>query len=387
MTEPEHSPLGGSSAERWMNCPGSSVILSKLQFPQSDEPDYRRDGIAAHEAAAHCLTQDIDAWEIIGQEFHGVKADADMAEAIQVYLDYARSIRTEGATVRVEVPVGEDPARRPHPKFYGRVDLEQYGPDILDVVDYKHGEGIVVEPDENAQMMYYAYGILWERTSRGIAVRSDRLVRLTIVQPRAFHEDGPVRTWETTAGEIIHWGETTLVPAMERAEFDLTLDPGKWCRFCPAKLFCPLLQSLFGAAAKADASVLPSFGQKRIGLEYAQLEAVNFYIKALKDEVYRRNMLGNTVPGTKLVMKRANRVWNDQALAALEVLGDARFTKPELKSPAEIEKLGPAAKKLVSEYAYLPDNGLTVDLESSKKPGVKVEKSEDTFAHLINAGD
>jgi hypothetical protein len=160
-----------------------------------------------------------------------------------------------------------------------------------------------------------------------------------------------------------------------------------------------MLQGLFGAAAKADASHLANFGQKRLSLEYGQLDAVNFYIKAMKDEVYRRNMLGNTVPGTKLVLKKSNRIFRDHVVfddtpepMPIEFylknqLGDAIYTKPELKTPAEIEKLGPAAKKIVQSTSYMPNNGLTVALDSDPKPGVKVEKAADAFAHLIEAAD
>lgn len=387
--EPEHSPLGASSAERWMNCPGSNVILAKLKLPESDEEEWRSAGLAAHDAGAACLTEVIDTWEIVGREFHGLKVDDAMAEAVQLYLDTVRPMMTESATVMVEQRVGADPATRLHPKFFGRVDFAAYDTDITEVVDYKHGEGIVVEPEENVQMLYYAYGILEARRSAGVNVRSDRVVRLTIVQPRAWHEDGPVRQWETTAGEVFAWAEETLLPAMRNAEVDVTLDAGKWCRFCPAKLFCPLLAGLFGAAAKADPEVIPNFGQQRLALEYAQRDAVKFYVTALEREIYRRNMLGNTVPGTKLVLKKANRVFKEGAEAVLvEKLGATEvYTKPELKSPAEIDKLGPAAKKIVSELAYMPQTGLTVADASSTKPAVKVEKQVDTFAHLIQAGD
>lgn len=386
--EPEHSPLGGSSAERWMNCPGSNVLLKKLNLPETDEQDYRRDGIAAHEVGAFCLQRECDTWETIGQEFHGVTVDPEMGDAVQVYLDHVRSLMIPNATQYIEQPLGDDPATRPHPLFYGRLDFGQYATDVIDVVDYKHGEGIVVEPDDNPQMKYYAYGLLIPRLAKGVQIRSDRLVRLHIVQPRAFHLDGPVRTWETTVGEIVYWAENELIPAMELAEIDSTLDPGKWCRFCPAKLFCPMLQGLFGAAAKADPNMVPNFGQTRMGLEYQQIEAVNFYIKALKDEVLRRNMLGNTVPGTKLVKKKSDRVWKADGLKLIpQRFGEKGMTKPEVMSPAQLEKLGPEAKKFVAEYAYHPDTGLTVALESDRKQAVIVDKAADTFAALIQAAD
>jgi hypothetical protein len=385
---PEHSNKGGSGAERWMSCPGSSVLLAKLNLPQSDEPDYRRDGVAAHEVAAHCLTNNIDTWEVVGLKFHDTEVTQEMADAVQVYLNDVRQF-SNYQTVVIEQSIGSDLPERPHPDFFGRLDFGAWGTDDIIIEDYKHGEGIVVEADENPQMMYYAYGFILRRIQiNKVNVRSDRVVRLRICQPRAFHEDGPIREWTTTAGEIIHWGENVLIPAMERADFDTSFDCGKHCRFCAAKLFCPLLSGMFGAAARADATALPNFGQSRMSAEYDACKAVEFYVKAVKDEVLRRNMLGNTVPGTKLVLKKANRVWSPEAEPVFkERFGDEAFTKPELKSPAEMSKIGPVAKTLVSEYAFTPQTGLTVAPIGDPKPAIKVEKGVDIFAHLIDAGN
>jgi len=175
-----------------------------------------------------------------------------------------------------------------------------------------------------------------------------------------------------------------LLPAMNALEVDTDFDTGKWCRFCPAKLFCPMLTAIFGAAAKADPKAIPNFGGQRLGLEYQQREAVKFYMKAVEDEVYRRNSIGHTVPGTKLVQKMSHRVWKDGAREVLEsALGSEIYTNPELKTPSELEKLSPKAKELVKEYAYSPNTGLTVALDTDRKPAVKVERTEDIFAHLI----
>lgn len=388
MSKPAHSPKGASSAERWMNCPGSAILLRQLSLPETDEPEYRALGLAAHELGAHCLLNATDTWETIGMIFHGQTVDDNMADAVQTYLDYVRPLMI-GTTYFIEQKIGDlADGPRPHPDFYGTTDFGAYSTDVLDVVDYKHGEGIVVEAEENVQMMYYAYGILWKKLAHGVQVRSDRIVRLTIVQPRAFHPDGPIRTWETTAGEIIAWAEEVLLPAMQAAEIDNDFQAGAWCRFCSAKLFCPLLQGLFGAAAKANPEAIPNFSAKRLSLEYQQRDAVKFYMKALEDEVYRRNMIGHTVPGTKLVQKQAKRVWRPEAQKVMvEAFGEDAMTKPELKSPAEMEAIGPVAKKLVKEYAYTPNTGLTVALESDRKLAVKVEKTADIFAHMIPAED
>lgn len=385
MTELEHSPKGASSAERWMNCAGSAALLKQLEFPETDEPEYRGLGKAAHQLAYDCLTKTLDTWETIGTEVMGFTVDKNMADAVQTYIDYVRGFMTGQTTILIEERIGADPTKRPHPDFYGTVDFGAYGPVALRVTDYKHGEGIVVEPEDNVQMKYYAYGLLYEQRQRGVEIKPDRKVILCICQPRAYHELGGVREWETTAGEILVWGDEVLIPKMEATELDNEFNAGQWCRFCPAKLFCPLLVGLFGAAAKANPNAIPQLSDQRLSLEYQQREAVRFYMKALDDEVYRRNMTGNTVPETKLVYKKANRVFRDGAQELfVQRFGDEAFEPAEFKSPAKMEKVSGDAAALVKEWAYMPKTGLTVAPASDKRTAVKVEKVTDTFAHLAS---
>lgn len=177
---------------------------------------------------------------------------------------------------------------------------------------------------------------------------------------------------------------------MAVAEIEKDLKTGEWCRFCPAKLFCPLLSAVYGAAMRADPNFVPNFGSDRLGLEYGQREAVKFYLTALEKEVLRRNLLGHTVPGTQLEHKKANRVWKEGSEAIFRGrYGDKAMSPAELKSPAEMEKLDSEAASLVKEHAYMPQNtGFTVGLAGkSKKPAVLVEKAVDIFASYQQTED
>src|SRR5882724_2835501 len=104
-----HSPLGASGAERWMNCAGSVAliatfrdVLTSMGIPEEDDPDYRREGTAMHEASEHCLRQGLDTWEIVGQTFNETVIDATMGDAIQVYLDSCRADMDRATTHYVE---------------------------------------------------------------------------------------------------------------------------------------------------------------------------------------------------------------------------------------------------------------------------------------------
>lgn len=373
MTEKAaHSPLGASGAERWMNCPGSYTLLKRLDLPVTEEADYAAEGTAAHEALAFLLARPaMDAWEIVGDKFYkGFECTAEMADGIQLFLDTVRPAEKEAGNIRtfIEYPI-EHPDQ---PLFYGTLDFAVVTGKKLELSDFKFGQGIMVDVEENPQVMYYAYGILRDFPEIEEVV-------LRIIQPRGFHPNGPVREWMIDAEYIKDWGDSTLLPAMEVAQTELDFDAGKWCRFCPAKLVCPLMNSLFGAAMKADPKTLVSLTLEEIGRTYQYTEAVEQYIRALKEEAYRRLFKGENSEFIKLVPKKANRVWKPEATAAFAKFGADAFTKPVLKGPAEMEKLDGEARNLVREYAYTPLTGLTVALASDKRPGVKVETSLQAF--------
>src|SRR5690606_12449941 len=92
---PDHSPLGASGAERWMNCPGSVALLNHLELPPSDDPDIRVEDSATHEAAADILKLNLESWEVVGAKYEGVEITADMAEAVNTYVEECRRIIRE----------------------------------------------------------------------------------------------------------------------------------------------------------------------------------------------------------------------------------------------------------------------------------------------------
>lgn len=375
QTKPVHSPLGASSAERWMNCPGSVSLIKVLAMPETDEPEYRALGIAAHELAAVCLREGQDTWELIGEKFHNQEVDKEMADAVQVYLDTVRpDMGKPGAKVYIEHGVS-------HPSInfaYGTVDSGVVYEDIAVISDYKHGEGIVVEVKDNPQLMYYAFLFLFLHPEV-------QRVLLRIVQPRAYAQ--AVREWPIEAFYIKQWAAETLIPAMDLAQLEGgDLDAGNWCRFCPAKLVCPLMGNLFGAAMTANPKEVVELTDESIGRSYGYIQAVKFYIKALEEEVFNRLNRGSEIPGCKLVPKKANRVFKPGASALMAAkFGEDAFIPADYKTPAEIDKLGATGKAFTREYAYTPQTGLTFATADDPRPAVKVQSSQEAFGSIVQA--
>ena len=368
-----HSPLGASSAERWMSCPGSVTLIKVANLVEGDEPEYRKKGTTAHALAARCLIEGCDAWEMFGQVVEGMEITGEIISAVQTYLDHVRPLMVPHAKVYIE----ERLSANAHAKMFGTVDFAAVTDSLLVIRDYKDGAGVVVEPENNPQFMYYAYLVLLKHD--GV-----RRVSLGVIQPNAYHPDGPVRVWKTTAEHIHEWVNNTLLPAMHRAEASNDLAPGDWCRFCPAKLACPVLSGLFGAAIHADPKKSVDLSDAALAASYRLVGQVKSYCKALDEEVMRRMTAGHVIAGQKLVCKKGNRVWKDDAKAVVvSKFGDDAFTTSELKSPAEIDKL-PDGKALTKEYAYSPETGLTVAPEDDKRLAIKAQTSQQAFAKTID---
>lgn len=365
---PEHSPLGASSAERWMNCPGSVALIHALTDGEGfelEDPDYRRDGTQAHALAAWCLEHgdDTDAWE--GAELYPDLTE-EMMSAVQVYLDFVRKL--PGRERYIELKMHKPDF---HPMAYGTMDFASIMATVeeADFVDYKHGEGIVVEVRENPQLMYYAYLMLGEDQD---TYPDGMKIRLHICQPRAPHFQGQIRTWETTAGFIRQWAHTILRPAMERTIHDRYLSVGEWCRFCPAKLICPAMTSLSDEATYKRDVPLQTMPAEQLGDLWVKWQWLKLRGKDLDAVTVHRALGGETIPGVKVVKKRSIRQWKDGAEeAAKDKYGELVYNVPSFVGPPAVEKL-PNGTAFVAEWAFTPDNGLTIDLETSSKPAVSV---------------
>lgn len=373
---PAHSPLGASSAERWMNCPGSTILIANLQRTVDDEvdPDWRKEGILGHEAAAECLTKGLDAWELLGTGTYvpekGYKED--VIDAVQVYLNYIRS--REGCSVEVEKFL-----HRPeiHELAYGRLDCVMtplLGEDHawIEIVDLKLGIGVPVYPRGNVQAMYYAALYIAETEKDW---DDNTPVRITIAQPRAVSESKPpIMSWETNVGTIKAWVRLTLVPKMEatRDELNLWFELGEHCRFCPAKTACPAYDNL---VTKAKA------GGK---LTIDEIDNLAMLIKQRKNELMidLQNGMDPAEVGAKLVFKRVDRVWKHGAdAAAIALFGDAA-TETKALGPARIEKL-PQGKTFVQEWAYKPEAGYNVVSLKDERSAVRVPQASELHGALV----
>lgn len=366
MTDhPQHSPLGGSGAARWMKCPGSVGLSNGIEDKESE---FAVVGQQAHTLAEHCLNNGADAWTLIRDD---LVVDKDMADAVQVYLDAIRTAypdRNQGNSwVEINFHCPDI-----HEYFWGQADFVYYDEAAkeLHVWDYKHGAGVVVEVENNAQLMYYGLGIL-EHT----LLKVTRVV-LHVAQPRGFHFDGPLRTWAISAEDLEHWRDQVLIPAMERATLSNDTMSGEHCRFCPVRSrACPQLLADFDEIeemimAFAKMKSADEMSNEQVGRLLSLFEVAKIAAKAANTTGFNRMEAGGKVPGLKLVKTRSNREFKPEAEAeAKKKFGKKAYTEPALKSPAQIDAL-PQGKAFTTRWAFKPDKGLTAAMDADSRPAV-----------------
>ncbi len=407
MTELQHSAIGASSAERWIPCPGSVSLIRELGV-SGRSTEESGEGDAAHDAAQHCILGSTDAWEMIGETFAGVEVNREMADGVQLYLNTIRPILTAAMGRRVKLgPALGKVVFIEHKFALTAVDEDAFGTvdfgaivdkSLIEIVDFKYGVGVMKAAEANAQLLYYAAG-LWFSLTPAQQKRITR-IRMTIVQPRGWDESvEAVRSSKISSTDLLRWVNDTLRPGiMSTQAEDAPLVPGDHCQFCPAAANCPVLRAVFETVAeevrpegypseKKEAEKVAQEHAKtlenwEVGDLASRVGVVRIFMKAVDDELFHRQMSGHRVPGWKLVEKKANRVWRDDAEAILvEALGQEAYSKPKLLSAAQVTKLGKEGKALAAEYAFKPHGGLTTVPSSDKKVAVN-RTPEEVFAHL-----
>lgn len=333
-----HSEIGASSAERWTNCPGS-VNLCRIAPPQQ-ESEAAREGTAAHNLADICIGEATQPREYVGMDINGVVVTEEMADAVSLYMTWAFEKR-EQISGRIEVESSFDLSQLHHGMF-GRNDICIYKTGgRLVVGDFKYGLH-PVDVKENKQLLFYALGAMLKYGSNFTDVE------LVIIQPRAPHIEGAIRSWVVSKEYLLTWSVQLMEAARLTEKKDAPLYRGYWCGYCPAKGICPKMKEavdkVVEVAITEPIATLPvpsALSDKQIAKIVENTKLIEDFLSSVKEYALSRLKSGEKIEGLKLVAGRGRRVWSDDSLAKaflMERLGEQAFEK-KLLSVAGAEKL------------------------------------------------
>lgn len=385
VAEKVHADLGASNAHRWMVCPGSIRLSEGLLNTSSIHAEL---GTTAHALAEICLRKGMDPVDYIGVTIEGHEVDEEMAESVDVFVRHCRGLMHSSASGEamfwIEQRFTLAQLNPPAPMF-GTADFVAYdeATRTLYVVDYKNGQGVVVDADDNPQLKYYALGAALAHPELDIDT-----VSMTIVQPRASHPGGLVRTSVMTYLALVEFAAELLDAARATQEPDAPLVTGDHCRFCPASAICPALRERAQQIAQVEFDVMPldvppspeTLPPELYAEMLGKLHILEDWINAMRSYGHRMLEAGEEVPGFKLVAKRATRRWTDEK-EMRQWLWSQGYTSDEidnlkLKSPAQIEKLI-GKKNLPTEYVSAVSSGYNMVPDSHPSPAVSLAAADD----------
>ena len=359
----QHSSIvGGSTAKRVINCPGS-VQLSLTAPPKPSSRDADKGSLLHNVIAAH-LESNEPLESFVGTSYGSIVLTEDMIEEkLRFALAALEEIDPFGVMeFVVERRVAFDQYL---PGVFGSCDLLGRIANKAIVLDWKFGDGVMVDVEENEQLMFYAAagmrtpGLEW-------VFDGATEIECVIVQPPY------IKRWTTTPARIKQFEAQLKLAVREAAQPTATMASGEWCRWCPAKPTCPVVT---GEAQRALRAAVKQMNPQDIGEWLAKADLLEGWIEELRATALTMLNEGANVPGYKLVAKRGTRKWanEQQALVALRDLGlkESELYEVELKSPAKVEKL------LKKQKQAMPDNlvvsvssGNTLASEADPRPPV-----------------
>lgn len=401
----EHADQSPSTAHQWLICALS--VLAQKNIP-NESSTYSEEGTAAHEYAALWLITGVPPqlpWKAKnGFEFSNDPDESgDQMGAIRVYVNKVLELKADGKIfveqrTPIEFLTGEKGA-------CGTTDVFIVSKDgkTVYVIDFKFGQGVRVDADNNPQIQMYILGVLNQ-----FEVVLDEVENIygVIIQSRLGHyseckyskEDLDVFADEVKfKSNFIQRtlrGEVKIIPEQDYV-------PGeKQCRFCRAKSICPALAEhtlkitaddfvSLDSKPKFDNALakIETIDNTKLAWFMQNLGLIEDWIGAVRARAEIELFAGHDVPGFKLVQgKKGNRKWEDEKLVE-QTMKDWRMKtddiyKMKVISPADAEK---AFKEQPKRWAKLQElitqneGKPSVAPSTDPRPALELGAREDDF--------
>ena len=229
MPPAKHAILSASSSHRWLNCSPSARLEQEFE---DRETEAAAEGTAAHALCEHKLRR---ALKLQSRRKPISKYDCDEMDLhtdnyVQFVLETLAEARQHCADPLINIEQRLDFSCYV-PDGFGTGDCIIISDKTMHVIDFKYGQGVLVEAEQNPQMMLYALGAL--RLFDSLYDIDE--VAMTIYQPRREN----ISTWTIAVDALKAWAENELVPKARLAyEGKGEYLPGPWCTFCKAAVKC-----------------------------------------------------------------------------------------------------------------------------------------------------
>ena len=368
-----HALLSASSSERWLHCPPSARLCETYEDKGSH---YAAEGTDAHTLCEYKLRKALD-MQAENPTENLTYYNPEMEGCADGYAAYVlEQVTTAKQTCADPVVLIEQ-----HVNFsrwvesgYGTADCILIADGTLQIIDYKHGLGVLVSAEDNPQMKCYALGAL----ELFDGIYDIDTVCMTIYQPRRNN----VSSHELARDTLYHWADEVLRPTAALAfAGDGNFLCGKWCGFCKAKQDCRARAEANLALARYDFKQPPLLSDEEVEEILMQVDKLVAWVADIKDYALQQAMGGKEWTGWKLVEGRSNRRYtNDIAVAC--TVAQAGFDPYERKllGVTAMQKLLGKTRfdELLAVFIEKPQGKPTLVPQSDQRPGMSTAKIDFT---------
>ncbi|WP_026499253.1 DUF2800 domain-containing protein [Butyrivibrio sp. WCD2001] len=372
-----HSILSPSGSHRWLNCTPSARLEQKFD---DNESEAAKEGTAAHALCEHKLKK------ALRRRSKRPVSDYDsdeMEECSDAYVDFVIE-QYEKAKQYCKDPVVLIEQQLDLTEYVeegrGTADCLIISDDLLHIVDFKYGKGVLVEAEDNPQMKIYSLGALrlYE------ALYDIKNISMTIFQPRREN----VSTWTISVDALKEWAENELKPKAQMAyKGEGEFCAGEWCTFCRASVRCRARAEEKLKLAQTEFKLPPLLSDDEI----AEILRIIPDLTKWAGEIstYATDAAinhGKKWNGFKLVEGRSIRKYRDEgkvAEAAIEA-GYKDIYRQSLITLTEMQKLMGKQKfeEILGDLVFKPPGKPTLVPNSDKRQAINVNNVKDEFNEI-----
>ena len=361
----KHAFLSASASHRWLNCPPSAKLCESITDQSSS---YAQEGTDCHELCAF-LVEKAMGKDVIDPTPQLAYYNTEMQNCAEEYCSYVLE-QLEAAKAYCSDPAVFIEEKLDFSRWvengFGTGDCIIVADQVLQIIDYKHGLGVLVEAEENSQMMCYALGAL----EAFDGIYDIERVTMTIFQPRRDN----ISTWSCSKKELLAWANEVLAPTAALAyEGKGEFKAGEHCQFCKAKATCRKRAEFNLELAQYDFAMPDTLDEIEIAAILPKIDQLISWGNDLKDYALIQAQSGTHYEGFKVVEGRSNRKYSDEYVVAETVVaaGYDPYEKKLLGITAMSSLLGKKKfDELLGSLVYKPPGKPALVPESDKRPAL-----------------
>lgn len=328
-----HFFLAPSAAGCTIHCPAAPMLQAR--HLEDEEHPVTKEGIAMHWCGAQILARGPGAVPLGTVSPNGVTLDRELIDATTVYTDDVREVqaRFPHGALSIETTIHNAAL---HPTANGGTPdawlvAAAGGRTEIVLWDFKGGHGLV-EVFENWQLINYAALILTELLFTEAGANDEAITfEFRIVQPRAHHPDGPIRTWRVNAAALRgHFNK--LQGAYEKATLPAPpAIPGDHCKtaYCTAagRGCAALAAEAWRVVDIAYASQPHDLTPANLGLSLRVMERakkmMDAHVEGMRTQALAMLTRGDQVPYYKITQGTGREVVKDDKVEEFIIVGEA----------------------------------------------------------------